>query len=115
MPKLNPNQFYYKDLIKLGFKRQQLPDPQYFDLYGVPWVLVSKQLMPLVSLEWDQQTLRVVIIRIDSEENQNIMSESPIRDMEHLKEVIAIFRILTEDFGTIRQQEENANPIIIAA
>ena len=79
----------YKDVIALGFLRQQETDHVFFNQYGFDWFIVDMKLQKGLRASWDCNSRLVELIRYDKE--QTILGRMPIKDLEHLKETLAFY------------------------
>lgn len=81
----------YSEVIGLGFTESVESDPVYFDEYGYSYCIVTKQLTELVYLDWAKETQLCKMVRIDNLDDCNIKAELPIRNVEHLREIVNFF------------------------
>ena len=88
---MKPNQFKYKTIIDLGFTEEYNADKNYFDTHGFDYVIITKKLTKLIYLDWCKETKECELIRIDRLKEMNIVGRLPIRDIDHLNEIINFF------------------------
>ena len=88
---MKQEQIYYEDIMKLGFKEEQVEDEAYYSLHGFDYSIITKKLTKKIYLEWAKETKLCQMIRIDNPKNGIIKAEMPIRDLDHLKEVINFY------------------------
>ena len=81
----------YKDIIDLGFEEVEFSDSVYEAVYGYPYCLITKHLTKKIYLDWEKDTRRCKMIRIDSAKTGNIMAETPIMNLEQVKTLIDFF------------------------
>ena len=81
----------YKDIIDLGFEEVECSDSVYEAVYGYPYCLITKHLTKKIYLDWEKDTRRCKMIRIDSAKTGNIMAETPIMNLEQVKTLIDFF------------------------
>ena len=81
----------YKDIIDLGFEEVECYDSVYEALYGYPYCHITKHLTKKIYLDWEKETRRCKMVRIDSAKTCNIMAETPIMNLEQVKTLIDFF------------------------
>ena len=81
----------YSEIMALGFTEEVIEDRIYFDEYGFDYCIITKDLTKKIFLDWAKETQLCKMVRIDSPKHCNIKAELPIRDLEHLKEIINFF------------------------
>jgi len=81
----------YSDVMDLGFKEEIGNDSTYFKKYGFDYAIITKYLTKKIYLDWAKETQLCEMVRIDSPKNCNIKAKLPIRNLEHLKEVVNFF------------------------
>lgn len=84
----------YKDVMDLGFEREDINDSIFFDQNGYNYFIVNKKLIEstageTIELEWDSQTKQVTIHRYDSEANR--LSKMDILSLKQLKEIVEFY------------------------
>lgn len=78
----------YKDVIDLGFKRQDEHDSVFFDDNGYDWFIVTKKVFKRMYLDWDCEEHTVTLYHEDKDHNVE-----PIETMCTIEEVRKILRI----------------------
>lgn len=81
----------YREIIALGFREDVQNDQVYFEEYGFDYCIITKELTKKIYLEWAKETQLCKMVRIDNPKHCNIKAELPIRNLEHLKEIIKFF------------------------
>lgn len=81
----------YRDVMNLKFHEEFHTDSLWFDQYGYEYSIVQKQLTKKIYLQWDKDTQLCNMYRIDNLKEQNIVSELPVMNLDHLKEIIDFF------------------------
>ena len=99
------NKIKYETIKDLGFTEVEEYDQVYFLEYGFPYTIIQLFLTDLIYLEWAKETQLCELIRVDSIEEQNILSRMPIKDLEHLIGLINFF---------VDKKEEAINPPLYA-
>ena len=79
----------YKDIIELGFTEQVESDSVYEDIYGFKYVIVELELHKHFYIDWAKETGFCEFIR---HRKGTIEKRMEIRDLDHLKEIINIFK-----------------------
>ena len=81
----------YSEVIALGFTEDMQHDAVYEAEHGYSYCIITKELTKKIYLDWAKETQLCKLIRIDSSKNCNIKAELPIKNLEHLKEMINFF------------------------
>ena len=81
----------YRDVADLGFTTQVEHDNVFEDEYGVPYIIVKKDLTKKICIYWDQVTRTCEMIRIYNQEEGNVIGRMDIQDLNHLKQMIKFF------------------------
>ena len=90
----------YSDVMSLGFTEEIVKDSVYYDTYGYDYAIINKDLTKKIYLDWEKDKRTCKIVRIDSPKTCNIMSESPVVNLQHLKDIIIFFcNKKQQDFG----------------
>lgn len=79
----------YVDIMELGFTEEIINDKVFFDEYGYDYSVIQLNLTKKIYLDWEKETQLCSIIRQDK--HQNIKKEAPIKNLNHLKEVVDFF------------------------
>lgn len=79
----------YKDVIDLGFLRQQETDHVFFNQYGFDWFIVDMKLQKGLRASWDCNSRLVELIRYDEE--KSIKGRMPVIDLQDLKDKLAFY------------------------
>ena len=80
---------YYRDIIALGFKEQFVDDPVYVSEYGFDYVITDLKLSKHFYIDWAKETGFCELIEVHK---GSITKRVPIRDLDHLKDIIQIFK-----------------------
>lgn len=86
----------YADVIKLGFKRQDVNDNVFFRQFGFGYFIVSLKINNQIYFDWDCNDRTVKMIRVDK--GQSIKGVIEVQDLKHLVELLTFF-------GKIDQQK----------
>lgn len=81
----------YSEVIALGFTEDVQIDEVYYNQYGFDYCIITKELTKKIHIDWEKETQLCKMIRIDSPKRGNIKAELPIRNLDHLKEIINFF------------------------
>lgn len=82
----------YSEVIALGFTEDDMQsDEVYFNEYGYNYCIITKELTKKIYLDWAKETQLCEMVRIDNTKHCNVKAELPIRNLEHLKEIINFF------------------------
>ena len=79
----------YADVIKLGFKRQDVNDNVFFRQFGYGYFIVSLKINNQIYFDWDCNDRTVKMIRVDKE--QTIKGVIEVQDLKHLVELLTFF------------------------
>ena len=81
----------YDKIMSLGFTEEIASDSVYEAEHGYPYAIIHKDLTKKIYLDWQKDTKLCELVRIDSPKTCNIIKRMPIRDFEHLKEIVNFF------------------------
>lgn len=81
----------YCEVMALGFTEEVQSDKVYFNEHGFDYCIITKDLTKKIFLDWAKETQLCKLVRIDGPKHCNIKAELPIRDLEHLREIINFF------------------------
>jgi hypothetical protein len=84
-------QIDYADVIALGFTEEPCEDGVYFNIYGFKWCIITLELTEVIYLDWAKETRLCKMVRLDNNIDNNVVKEMPIKNLEHLKEMIDFF------------------------
>lgn len=79
----------YKDIYDLGFKSLKINDKVFYETYGYDYIYFYLNLTKRIRVEWCQVRRTCEMVRYDKEDN--VKARMPIRDLQHLKEMINFF------------------------
>jgi len=79
----------YREIMDLGFEEEVDSDNVYFDEFGYDYCIITKNLTKKIYLDWKKETQLCKLVRTDK--THNIKAEMPIKNIEHLKEIIDFF------------------------
>lgn len=86
------NQISYKTILDLGFHIDETPtDIVYFEEYGYPYKIITKKLTKTIYLKWHQESRTCTLYRINSPKKGDILATMPVRDFDHLQDILAFF------------------------
>jgi hypothetical protein len=78
----------YKDIIALGFKRQDENDSVFYDENGYDWFIVTKRISKSFYMNWDCETHFVELIR---EKKGDILNRIDLINLDAVKGMIDFF------------------------
>ncbi|MFW6272297.1 MAG: hypothetical protein ACOC2U_00770 [bacterium] len=81
----------YRDIMNLGFTEQIEDDRVYFDQYGFDYAIINLNLTENIYLDWEKETKLCWIVRIDGNEECNIIKKRPVKNLKQLKEIVDFF------------------------
>lgn len=84
-------QIPYNEIIRLGFEVETDSDKVYFDEYGFDYCIITKHLTKKIYLDWAKETRLCEMVRLNNTRDNNIMARMPIKNLEHLEEIISFF------------------------
>ena len=79
----------YSDVIKLGFKRQDVNDNVFFRQFGYGYFIVTLKISNQIYFDWDCNDRTVKLTRVDKE--QTIKGIIEVQDLKHLVELLTFF------------------------
>jgi len=82
----------YSDVMSLGFKEQENADESYFNEYGYPYCIITKDLTKKIYLDWAKETQLCELVRMDSPKTCNIKKRVQIKSLKQLKEIVEFFK-----------------------
>lgn len=80
----------YQDVIDLGFKREDHSCHGFFQEYGFTWFLVTLKLTKYIYMDWDCNTRKVTINKIDKE--HTILSSIGLENLEEVRIWVNFFK-----------------------
>jgi len=80
----------YKDVLSLGFQREDLQDSIFFNKFGFNYYLMTLKLYKGISAEWDINERTVKIIRCNKE--GDILGQIYVKDLAELEIYINFFK-----------------------
>lgn len=82
----------YSDIMALGFKEEKVPgDNVYFQEFGFPYCIIQKNLTNKIYLDWEKSNQLCEMVRIKDTKHYDIVKRMPIKNLEHLKEIVEFF------------------------
>jgi hypothetical protein len=81
----------YKEVMLLGFVREEKSDQVFYDQHGYNWFLVQKKLAKGFYLSWDCTEHTVELVRWNPK-NGDILDRLPMYSVEEIEEIIEFFR-----------------------
>lgn len=79
----------YKVIKDLRFEETESHDEVFFNKYGYPYTIYTKQLTKRVYVDWDQVKRTCEMVRVDKEEN--ILNRLKIDGEDTLKQLVEFF------------------------
>ena len=84
-------EIWYSDIMALGFTEDLQHDEVYLAQYGYPWSIITLDLTNKIYLNWEKETQHAEMIRLNNRKDCSIVSRLPIRDIDHLNEIVRFF------------------------
>ena len=81
----------YDEIMALGFTEDVLSDSVYEAEHGYAYCIITKNLTKKIYLDWEKETKLCKMVRLSKPKTGDIGAELPIKNLEHLKEMINIF------------------------
>jgi hypothetical protein len=81
----------YHEIIALGFTEIKTNDSVYFQEFGFPYVIITKQLSKEIYLDWEKHTQFCELIRMDKPKVGSISKRYPVKNLAELKTIIDFF------------------------
>lgn len=81
----------YKQVIDLGFVREEHPDQIWFNQKGYGYFLVTKKLAKGIYLDWDTEERTVSLVRWKPKTG-DILGRMPLFSMDEIKETIEFYK-----------------------
>lgn len=79
----------YSDVIKLGFKRQDVNDNVFFRQFGYGYFIVTLKISNQIYFDWDCNDRTVKLIRVDNQ--QSIKGTIEVENLKHLVKLLDFF------------------------
>ena len=96
----------YDKIMDLGFTEDIQSDSIYEAQHGYAYCIITKNLTKKIYLDWEKETKLCKMVRLSSPKTGYIGAELPIKNLEHLKEMINFFSDEKED--TLNTESEVA-------
>lgn len=77
--------------MALGFNEQVCSDSVYFDKYGFPYCIITLKLTKTIYIDWEKENGLAKMVRINNNQDCDIMQTMPIINLEHLKDMVRFF------------------------
>jgi hypothetical protein len=84
-----PGEFFYKEVINLGFKRIGENDSVFFDQNGYEWFRVEMKLKKNLYLDWDCESHEVHLVKWKSKDG-SIKNKIQLKTIREIKNIIQI-------------------------
>jgi hypothetical protein len=81
----------YKDVMDMGFSEEVDHDQVFIDEHGFDYTRITLDLTKKIYMSWEKETQLAQMIRLDGRKECNILNRLPIRDLDHLKELVEFF------------------------
>lgn len=94
----------YDEIMALGFNEEIQSDKVYENTYGYSYCIITKELTKKIYLDWAKETRLCKMVRLEKPKTADIGAELPIKNLEHLKEMINFFsdeKEQTFDYSTV--------------
>ena len=94
----------YDKIMALGFTEDIQSDSVYEAKHGYTYCIINKQLTNKIYLDWEKETKLCKMVRLSKPKTGDIGAELPIKNLEHLKEMINFFsdeKKQTFDYSTV--------------
>ena len=102
--KMEQEKINYDKIMALGFTEEVNSDSVYEAEHGYSYCIITKQLTKKIYLDWAKETKLCKMVRLSKPKTGDIGAELPIKNIEHLKEMINFFsdeKEQTFDYGTV--------------
>lgn len=93
----------YDEIMALGFTEEISEDKSYYAEHGFEYAIINKNLTKKIYLDWEKETKLCEMVRLDSPKTGNIKARLPIKNLQHLKDLINFFSDKQEqtfDYGS---------------
>jgi len=81
----------YDKIMALGFTEEVNSDSVYEAEHGYSYCIITKQLTKKIYLDWQKDTKLCKMVRLSKPKTGDIGAELPIKNLDHLKEMINFF------------------------
>ena len=81
----------YSEIMALGFTEEVNSDSVYEAEHGYSYCIITKQLTKKIYLDWQKDTKLCKMVRLSKPKTGDIGAELPIKNLDHLKEMINFF------------------------
>lgn len=81
----------YSEIMALGFSEEVQSDKCYEAEHGYSYCIITKQLTKKIYLDWAKETKLCKMVRLSNPKTGDIGNEMPIKNLEHLNEIINFF------------------------
>lgn len=81
----------YDKIMALGFTEEVNSDSVYEAEHGYSYCIITKQLTKKIYLDWAKETKLCKMVRLSKPKTGDIGAELPIKNLDHLKEMINFF------------------------
>lgn len=81
----------YGVIMALGFEEETISDNVFFNEYGFDYTHITLKLTKKIYLDWAKETQLCELIRMTKPKTGDIGKRMPIKNLEHLKEIINFF------------------------
>ena len=88
---MNQQKIKYIQVMNLGFEEEESPDTIYFEEFGYPYVIITKNLTKRIAIDWVKETQLAEMVRYDKE--GKVLSRLKIKDYNHLREMVEFFTV----------------------
>jgi len=89
---MKQEQIDYSEIIDLGFDEEIVgSDKAFFRKHGFGYTIITLTLTKKIYIDWEKETKLCQLIRMNSAKKADIMARMPIRNYEHLMEIIGFY------------------------
>ena len=81
----------YDEIMALGFTEDVQSDRVYEAEHGYKYCIINKELTKKIYLDWEKETKLCKMVRLSKPKTGDIGAELPIKNLDHLKEMINFF------------------------
>ena len=89
--KMTQEKINYDKIMALGFSEEVQHDSVYEAQHGYSWCIITKQLTKKIYLDWQKDTKLCKMVRLSKPKTGDIGAQLPIKNIDHLKEMINFF------------------------
>lgn len=81
----------YSEIMALGFTEEKHHDSVYEAKHGYSYCIITLQVSKKIYFDWEKETKLCKMVRLSKPKTGDIGAELPIKNLDHLKEIINFF------------------------